>query len=465
MGRNIVPLPPGPSTPSAWQLLRYSRSPLAFLEECARRYRDPFTIRWAGYGTFVMLASPDAVKDVFQGDPHSLHSGEGNEFLDAIVGTNSILVLDDELHARQRRVLFPPLKGERMRSFFDVMQETTLEIVRAWPLGGKLGMLKPMQEITLKVMLKVVLGVTSSAQLSDFTSKVRRVLELGRGRYGLILVKVLPIGLLQRTRWLPIYQRMHELNVALFAFIENCRQKRAAERGENVLADLLEAVHDNGQPLSDQEIRDALVTLIFAGHDTTSVALAWVLEQAVPREDVVQRITDELQQVTGGAPLECQSIKPTCLPRCRNSRGLAGPHDPTVRCSVDQDAVHGRRSRIPSRRRVVPVQPPRPSFGTLVSRTGDVSPRALPGEALCIPRVVPVRWRRPHVPGHGIRSLRDEGRFERGVCHQTIGSSAGSSVRPGSARNRTGTGRWGAHGGRESAGETFEFLNQVQISP
>ena len=302
MTQGVVPLPPGPKAPSVWQLLRYSQSPLPFLDECARRYGDPFTIRWAGYGTYVMLASPEAVKDVFRGDPHALHSGEGNEFLTASVGANSVLVLDDEPHAQQRRVLLPPLKGERMRSFFDAMQAATLDIVRAWSPGQKLGMIEPMQEITLKVMLQVVLGLSSALQLEDFAGKVRRVLELGRGRHGLILVKILPVGLLQRTRWLPFYRRMHELDVALFACIENSRHKPVAERGENVLADLLEAVHEDGKPLSDQEIRDALVTLIFAGHDTTSVALAWVLEQTVPRENVMHRITDELQQISGGAP-------------------------------------------------------------------------------------------------------------------------------------------------------------------
>ena len=121
MAQAFASLPPGPKTPAGWQLLRYSQSPLPFLEACARRYGDPFTIRWAGYGTFVMLADPEAVRDVFRGDSHALHSGEGNEFLSALVGRNSVLVLDDEPHARQRRVLLPALKGERMRSFFDSM--------------------------------------------------------------------------------------------------------------------------------------------------------------------------------------------------------------------------------------------------------------------------------------------------------------------------------------------------------
>lgn len=302
MAQAFAPLPPGPKTPAVWQLIRYSHSPLSFLEGCASRYGDPFTIRLAGYGKFVMLASPGAVKDVFRGDPHILHSGEGNEFLSATVGKNSVLVLDDEPHARQRRVLLPPLRGERMRSFFDAMQAATLDAVRAWPVGRTLAMIEPMQEITLRVMLQVVLGLESGEQLAEFAGRVRRVLELGRGRHGLILIKVLPVSLLQRTRWLPFYRRMHDLDEALFAFIEKRRREPAAERGENVLTDLLAASHEDGKPLDDQEIRDALVTLIFAGHDTTSVALAWVLEQIVPRADVVARITDELRRTTGGAP-------------------------------------------------------------------------------------------------------------------------------------------------------------------
>ena len=186
--------------PAAWQLLHYSHSPLPFLETCARRYGDTFTIRLAGYGRFVMLASPDAVQDVFRGDPQALHSGEGNEFLSATVGKNSVLVLDDELHARQRRVLLPPLKGERMRSFFDAMQAATLEAVQAWPVGRTLAMLEPMQQITLRVMLQAVLGLTTTAELEEFVGKVQRVLALGRGRHGLVLVKILPVALLQRTR-------------------------------------------------------------------------------------------------------------------------------------------------------------------------------------------------------------------------------------------------------------------------
>lgn len=295
-------LPPGPSTPAVWQLLRYSKSPLSFLEECSHRYGDPFTVRWSGYGRFVMLASPKSVQDVFRGDPQILHSGEGNEFLSTAVGSHSVLVLDDEPHERQRRTLLPPLKGERMRAFFDAMQTTVRDTVQSWSSGQTLCLLETMRSITLKVMLQVVLGVRSPAELLEFADKVHRVLQLGRGRYGLILVKLLPIALLKRTRWLPFHRRMHELDNALLSLIERLRRESGNQYGESILMDLLSASHEDGHPLTVAEIRDALVTLIFAGHDTTSVALSWIVEQIVSHPPVARWITDELRQTTGGEP-------------------------------------------------------------------------------------------------------------------------------------------------------------------
>lgn len=299
---------PGSKAPAAWQLLRYSRHPLAFLEECARRYGDTFFVRFAGYGKFVMLGEPAAVQDVFRGDGRALHSGEGNEFLVPTIGPNSVLVLDEDRHQRQRRVLLPPLKGERMRSLFDAMQAATLEAVRDWPVGRTVRMLESMQQITLRVILQTVLGLSAGPQRDVVEKQVQRLLAQGRGRYGLILVKVLPIALLQQSRWLPFFRQMHELNESLYSLIRTRRREPASVVGDNVLADLLAASHEDGRSLSDEEIRDSLITLILAGHDTTSAALAWALEQIVPRRDVTQRIVEELGSTTGGAPPQAERL-------------------------------------------------------------------------------------------------------------------------------------------------------------
>jgi unspecific monooxygenase len=299
VGSDLAPLPPGPKSPAAWQLLRYSLYPLPFLEACARRYGEPFCIRQAGYGTLVMLTAAEAIKDVFRGEPHVLHSGEGNEFLSFSVGTSSVLVLDEEAHARQRRVLLPPLKGERMRSFFDAMQAATLEAIRTWPGGRPLRMLEPMQQITLRVILQAVLGLPSGPQLEDIENKVRRVLAFGRSRFSLIQVKLVPRWLLRNPRWLPYFRQVNDLDQALYAVIAARRRAPSGPR-DNVLADLLAATYEDNQPVSEKEIRDAVVTLLLAGHDTTAIALSWALEQIVPREDVVEKIAQELHTVAGG---------------------------------------------------------------------------------------------------------------------------------------------------------------------
>jgi unspecific monooxygenase len=295
-----VSLPPGPKAPAVWQLLRYTHEPLSYLESCARQYGDRFLVRLAGYGKLVMLADPEAVRDVFRGDPHVLHSGEGNEFMSGTVGPNSVLVLDDQPHARQRRILLPPLKGERMRSFFDAMQSATLEAVKGWPPDRPVRMVEPMQWITLRVILQAVLGLAPGPRLTGLEDKVGRMLALGRSRYGLALLPLVPQRLLRNSRWVPYFRQMRALDEALFALIAERRREPAAARGENVLADLLAASHEGGEPISDAEIRDAVVTLLIAGHDTTALALAWALEQIVPREDVVRPLTDELHRVCGG---------------------------------------------------------------------------------------------------------------------------------------------------------------------
>jgi cytochrome P450 len=289
----------GFKSPAIWQLIRYTYAPLRFLEEGARLYGDRFLVRFSMYGKFIILASPDAVRDVFRGDAQALHSGESNQFLITTVGPNSVLVLDEEAHARQRRIQLPPLKGERMRSFFDAMQMATLESIRSWPVGQPFRILEPMQRITLRVILQAIFGLTAGDQRDEIEGKVHRLLAQGRSKYSLILLKILPVNLIQKIRWAPYYRQLRALDESLYSLIAGCRQKPVEARDENILADLVAAAGEDGRPLSDQEIRDALLTLVLAGHETTSIALAWALEQIVRRPDVVNRIRHELCQVAG----------------------------------------------------------------------------------------------------------------------------------------------------------------------
>jgi cytochrome P450 family 135 len=301
-------LPPGPKSPAWWQLVRFAGDPLGLLDECHRRYGDAFTLDIAGNGRFVMLSDPEVVREVFRADPAVLHSGEANELFTATVGRNSVLVLDELPHARQRRVLVPPLKGERMRVFFDAMRLETLEAVRAWPVDAPFPALPALRRITLRVILRTGLGLAPGSELDRFEHKMETFLSNGRQRYALVLMTVVPIHRLSGSRWVPLFRQLSDLDDDLFAFIAARRRGERPASGENVLDDLLAATHEDGSPLDDKEVRDSLITILIAGHDTTALALAWALAEIVPRREVVDRLTDELRRVTGGGPPEAEHL-------------------------------------------------------------------------------------------------------------------------------------------------------------
>lgn len=127
-------LPPGPRAPSIVQLLHFTQRPLPWLDDCARRYGDPFTARFFGLGTFVLVAAPGLIKQVFTGDPEVLHAGKANAIVEPVVGRNSVLLLDGAPHLRQRRLLLPPLRGERMFAYARLMAEITSAAIERMPL-------------------------------------------------------------------------------------------------------------------------------------------------------------------------------------------------------------------------------------------------------------------------------------------------------------------------------------------
>ena len=169
-----ITLPPGPPESPFRQLLRYSFTPVEYLEDCAK-YGETFTIRLAGFGTLVQLTRPDDIRAVFRGDPAVLHAGEGNALLSSVVGASSVLVLDDEAHVRQRKVMLPPLKGERMRTFFDAMRLEALAVADKWADAGIVRADKAMQTVTLRVMAEIGLPTLPAGPPEDVDYLIRRL--------------------------------------------------------------------------------------------------------------------------------------------------------------------------------------------------------------------------------------------------------------------------------------------------
>ena len=293
-----LPLPPGPPQHPLRQLMQYSFKPAEFMESCAR-YGETFTMRLAGFGTLVQLTRPDDIREVFRGDPDILHAGEGNIVLSSVVGGSSVLVLDDAPHLRQRKVMLPPLKGERMRTFFNAMQSEALDVADRWADAGVVRADRGMQTVTLRVILRAALGHEPVAEFERLQKSMARLLAHVRNPLALFMWNLFPLDKYQDSRVLPFYRMRRKFDSLLYEVIAKQRAVAPGERPECLLTDLFEMTYDDGTAMPDLELRDAIVTVLAAGHDTTALSLAWAFEQILPRADVVERIESELEDVCG----------------------------------------------------------------------------------------------------------------------------------------------------------------------
>jgi cytochrome P450 len=289
--RAIPGLPPGPRMPRALQTAIWSRRAQWMLEQSRARFGDMFTLRIAYEGTWVIVADPDLIKQVFTGDPKVFHAGEGNQILRPILGDNSVLVLDEKPHIGQRRLLLPPFHGERMQGYAEQMTEIAAREIESWPSGTPYRLRPRMQAITLEIILETVFGVHGGERLSALRAALRDFLDLTTNP--LVLAPVLIVGP-DRIRSVPAFRRRIDRVDELIG--QEIAERRAAadlERRQDILSMLLLAEHEDGSPMSDAEIRDELLTLLVAGHETTATALSWAVERLVRHPEKLERLRDE----------------------------------------------------------------------------------------------------------------------------------------------------------------------------
>jgi cytochrome P450 len=277
-------LPPGPRMPSALQTIGWWSRPTAFAERCRARYGRRFTIRLLGQSPFVIISDPEEIKQVFQASPEVLHPGEGASILEPIVGPNSVILLDEGPHLRQRKLLLPAFHGEKMQALSGLMSELAEREVASWPLEQPVALHPPVRRLTLEIILRAVFGLERGAQLDELRDLLTEVLAFGDSPLSLIppaqrLLKGRgPVGRMER-----ISARADEL---IFGLIEERRGEHGD--GEDVLSMLLGARDEDGEPMTAPELRDELVTALVAGHETTASQLAWAFER-IAREPHVQR--------------------------------------------------------------------------------------------------------------------------------------------------------------------------------
>ncbi len=293
--RSRSALPPGPSLPPAMQLVGFWTRPLAFLERCRARYGRRFTIRLPFTPPFVMLTDPDEVKQVFTAPPDVLRPGQGARVLEPIIGSNSVILLDEGAHMEQRKLMLPAFHGERMERLTGLMEEVAAEEVAALPTGAPVALHPRMQDLALKVILRAVFGLEPGARFDALRERLQEMLVFGDRPISLMPPK--PGSLLARTaeRTDPVarfVQTQAEVDEIIFALIAE-RRAEGADR-DDVLTMLLEARHEDSSPMSEQEIRDELLTLLVAGHETSASSLAWTFARIVHEPAALERLVEEV---------------------------------------------------------------------------------------------------------------------------------------------------------------------------
>jgi hypothetical protein len=293
--------------------------PLAFMEHCRRRYGPRFTIRLPFSPPFVMLASPEEIKDVFTAPADVLHPGSGARVLEPVVGRNSVILLDGQAHMEQRRLMLPSFHGERIERLDALVQEVTDRTVASWPTDRPLKLHERLQGLTLEIILQAVFGLEPGPRMDALRDRLGEML-----RFGEKPISVMPPApdgpiarVAERVGPFAAFVRLQREADALIFELVNERRRQPEER-DDVLAMLLDARHEDDCPMSDQELRDELMTLLVAGHETTASTLAWCFDRLSRDRRVVERLRegdDAYLTATIQEALRCRPVLPNVAPR------------------------------------------------------------------------------------------------------------------------------------------------------
>jgi cytochrome P450 family 135 len=303
-----VTFPPGPRLPRLVQAARVTAGPYSWMDKRRRRHGDVFASHFPFFGRVVYVADPALIKEVFTGDPTVFHAGAANAtVLGDALGEHSLLTLDEGRHLSQRKLLLPPFHGESVRRYAEVMAAAAADEVARWPVGRTFALRPRMQAITLEVILRAVFGVRDGERMDLFRARIPRLGELSSPLDWLPFMQRDLGGLTPAARFRKAVAAVDELIYAEIAERRSVVEDGATERRalgaggrdgtparDDVLTLLLRARHEDGSPMSDIELRDELMTLLTAGHETTATGLSWAFERLLRTPRVLARLMESL---------------------------------------------------------------------------------------------------------------------------------------------------------------------------
>jgi cytochrome P450 len=325
-------LPPGPPGPSLLHMVATWTRPTASLHRAYEKYGKRFTVRLPFQPPFVVLSDPADIKELLTAPPDVIHPGEGARILEPVVGSKSVILLDEDEHLEQRKLLLPAFHGERMQQLVGLMSELTERELDGWPTEQAMPLHPRLQHLTLEIILRAVFGLDEGAQLDELRESLTGVLAFAENP-----LSVIP-SLREKLRWWGpvrdferVAKRTDEL---IYALIDERRAAGDSDR-QDVLATLLKARHEDGSEMTPEELRDELMTALVAGHETTASELAWGFERiareprvaAELRAEIEAGESDEYVTATVHEILRVRPVVPNAEPRLTKQPVTIGGHE------------------------------------------------------------------------------------------------------------------------------------------
>jgi cytochrome P450 len=304
--------PPTLPMPTPLQTLFWIRRPTDFMQLCGKRYGSAFKVKLLPFH-ITLFSDPDSVRTIFAAKSDEMHAGEVNRILRVLVGESSVLLLDGDEHMRHRKLLLPSFHGERMRFYGETMAAITRDAIASWPEGEAFALHPHTQEITLQIILRTVFGADEGTELTTLSAQIKELLSAAEHRIALPLMIYMSAHPRLETvapfKWL--LNARNRTDALLFKQITERRRDASATQRKDVLAMLMQARDEGGEPLTDRELRDELMTSLAAGHETTATALAWAFERILSTPDVYARLREE---IAGAGGVDAAPAKLAALP-------------------------------------------------------------------------------------------------------------------------------------------------------
>ncbi len=284
------------------QLTNWIARPYDFLDECARNYGDTFTIKLVAFPPLVFLSDPQAIKEIFATDAKQFDAGRSNGILRSLLGSNSLILLDGDRHERQRKLLMPPFHGEKVKSYGETICQITRELGSQWQPDRPFLASKAMQDITLEVILQAVFGLREGERYQQLKPLLASLLDMTGSplRSTFLFFPWLQQDLGSWSPWGKVVRQRKQVYELLQAEIDE-RRSQSSLTGNDVLSLMLLAQDEDGQPMTAPELKDELMTMLVAGHETTATVLAWALYWIHKLPAVKAKLLQELKDLGDNA--------------------------------------------------------------------------------------------------------------------------------------------------------------------